>query len=221
MRYELGLQRMDELIGGVPAGTNLLVRGTSMSGKDEILRAVVTYGIGNGEGTVYVTTNLSADELFERRSLEVCGDCLGVVDCVTESRGGEPEESETVKFASSPSDMTGIGVKVSELLEGLRNERGIERNRVIVESISTLLMYSNLETVFRFLHVFTGRVRSIDAVGIFVIDSEMHEEKAYLTLRQVFDGVVEVEEDEEGRTRLRIVGLTDEPTDWVTLGECS
>jgi len=30
----------------------------------------------------------------------------------------------------------------------------------MVHSLSTLLMYSDLQTVFRFLHVFTGRIRA-------------------------------------------------------------
>jgi hypothetical protein len=88
---------------------------------------------------------------------------------------------------------------------------------VFVDSISTLLMYSNLETVFRFLHVFTGRIRSIDGLGIFVLDSAMHDEKEYTTLRQLFDGVVEVEADDDGVSRVRVVGLSDNPTEWVTL----
>ncbi|MDZ7689003.1 MAG: ATPase domain-containing protein [Halobacteriales archaeon] len=215
MRYELGLSQIDELLGGVPEGTNLLVKGTSVSGRDDFVRAVVTQGIGNDNSTVYVTTDRSADEILETYSCD--NDRLGVVDCVTKSRGvEEPEETETVKFASSPSDMTGVGVKVSTLLERIRDRRGIEGNRVLVESVSTLLMYSNLETVFRFLHVFTGRIRSIDGIGIFVIDSEMHDEKDYHTLRQLFDGVVEVE-SEDGETRVRIVGLMEEPTEWIRL----
>ena len=209
------MSRIDEIMEGVPEGTNLLVTGTPMSGRDEFVQTLVYEGIENGDCTVYVTTDTSADEILEQYTCE--NGILGVVDCVTKSQAvEEPEETEKVKFASSPSDMTGVGVKVSSLLEKFRDKRGNKGNRVLVDSVSTLLMYSNLETVFRFLHVFTGRIRSIDGLGIFVIDSGMHDEKDYLTLRQLFDGVVEIECDNED-ARARVVGLTEDPTEWVAL----
>ena len=218
MSYTIGVPRIDESLGGVAEGTNLLVTGDPMSGRDEFVDEMVSEGTENGEGTVYVTTDDTAGELLGRfghgdeRSL----DRFGVVDCVPESQGVD-EPNALVESASSPSDMTGIGVKVSSLLKEFRDERGIAHNRVFVDSVSTLLMYSNLETVFRFLHVFTGRVRSIDGFGVFVVDSAAHDEKAYSTLRQLFDGVAEVEGDDDG-ARVRVVGLEDEPTEWVALG---
>lgn len=216
LRYKLGVPQLDRSLGDVPEGTNLLVADTSMSGEAGFVAEVVSEGVENGEGTVYVTTDDTAEECLGR--YDAAGtDRFGVVDCVTGSHETE-EPHEMVEFADSPSDMTGIGVKVSSLLKEFREERGIERNRVFLDSVSTLLMYSDLETVFRFLHVFTGRIRSIDALGVFVIDPDMHDEKEYSTMRQLFDGVVEVEEDDEG-TRVRVVGLTDEPTDWVVLRE--
>ena len=215
MKYKLGVPRIDERLGGIPRGTSLLVRGASFSGKGKLVDVTVTEGFENAEGTVYVTTNDPADDVLD---LYPEKDRFGVVDCVTESQDvEEPDVSGNVMYVGSPSDMTGIGVRVSDLLGEFRDERGIERNRVLVDSVSTLLMYSNLETVFRFLHVFTGRIRSIDGFGVFFLDSGMHEEKEYTTLRQLFDGVVEVEEGEDGTARVRVVGLTEEPTDWVTL----
>lgn len=202
-------------MGGIAEGTNLLVTGDAMSGRDEFVGEVVSEGTENGEGTVYVTTDDTAGDLLGRYDGNDL-DRFGVVDCVTESQGDE-EPDETVKFASSPSDMTGIGVKVSSFLEEFREERGIENNRVFVDSVSTLLMHSNLETVFRFLHVFTGRVRSVDGFGVFVVDSVAHDEKEYSTLRQLFDGVVEVDRGNDGDVRVRVVGLEDEPTEWVGL----
>jgi len=216
LSYKIGVPRIDRSLGGVAEGTNLLVIGDAMSGRDEFVSEVISEGTENGEGTVYVTTDDTARDLLGRYGGGTDLDRFGVVDCVTESQGDE-EPSETVKFASSPSDMTGIGVKVSSLLNEFREERGIQKNRVFVDSISTLLMYSNLETVFRFLHVFTGRVRSVDGFGVFVVDSIAHDEKDYSTLRQLFDGVVEVEKDEDEAVRVRVVGLEDEPTEWVVL----
>jgi len=61
--------------------------------------------------------------------------------------------------------MTGIGIKLSEYLQEFYETRGVTQNRVLLHSVSTLLMYSDLQTVFRFLHVFTGRIQSADALG--------------------------------------------------------
>jgi hypothetical protein len=64
-----------------------------------------------------------------------------------------------------------------------------------VHSLSTLLMYSDLQTVFRFLHVFTGRVQSVDGLGLFAIDDSAHDEQTMNTLKQLFDGIVRTRED--------------------------
>jgi hypothetical protein len=78
---------------------------------------------------------------------------------------------------------------------------------VLLYSLSTLLMYSNLQTVFRFLHVFTGRIQSADALGVYVIDSTAHDDQTMNTLKQLFDGVIDVEEGDDGEPDLSVDGL--------------
>jgi len=63
-------------------------------------------------------------------------------------------------------------------------------------------MYSDLQTVFRFLHVFTGRIQSVDGLGLYVIDSSAHDDQTMNTLKQLFDGVVRLDEDGEREIRL-------------------
>ncbi|MFB6256893.1 MAG: recombinase RecA, partial [Haloplanus sp.] len=57
-------------------------------------------------------------------------------------------------------------------------------------------------TVFRFLHVFTGRVQSVDGLGLYAIDSAAHDDKTMNTLKQLFDGVIETHEDGEPTANL-------------------
>jgi KaiC/GvpD/RAD55 family RecA-like ATPase len=214
LNYKLGVPSIDDAVGGIGEGTSLLVTGNAPS--YSFSHETISESIESDEGTVYVTTERSAREVLEEYE-DYDTSRFGVVDCVSESQGLEDtERKEKVRFASSPSDMTGIGIEVSDLLEEFWENRGIERNRVCLESVSTLLMYSNLETVFRFLHVFTGRVRSIDGLGLFFIKPGMHDEKEFSTLRQLFDGRVEIKED-DGSTQIRVSGLTEEPTDWVSV----
>jgi len=103
--------------------------------------------------------------------------------------------------------MTGIGIKLSEFLEEFYERRGLQTNRVLLHSISTLLMYSDLQTVFRFLHVFTGRIQSADALGVYVVDSTAHDKQTMNTLKQLFDGVIEVERDDDDEQVVMTAGI--------------
>ncbi|MGB9963653.1 ATPase domain-containing protein [Halobacterium sp. CBA1126] len=214
--YELGAVFSDV---DLDPGTNILVEGPPMSGKRELGFDVLATGARAGEGAIVVSTKDSAERVIEDFADHV-GDAeplLGVVDCVTKQQGmGTATESELVRYASSPVDLTGIGIELSELLRALYQQRGVTENRILLHSLSTLLMYSDLQTVFRFLHVFTGRVQSADALGVFVVDSSAHDEQTVSTLKQLFDGIVTIREREDGGFEARLVGVED-GTDWRDL----
>ncbi len=116
-------------------------------------------------------------------------------------------------MASSPVDLTGIGVKISQFFEHFWMEMQLRETRLCINSLSTILMYSNLQTVFRFLHVFTGRIKAANALGVYVIEEGMHDAQTIVTLKQLFDGMIEIREGDDGY-QLRVVGLTPKPTPW-------
>ena len=196
----------------VDPGTNLLVAGPSMSGKYDLALDVLASGSARGEGSIVVTTKDNADRVQSDFAAHTDGDAgpLGVVDSVTKQQGAPPAgDDPLVRYVSSPVDLTGLGIELSELLQHLYRERGATQNRILLNSLSTLLMYSNLQTVFRFLHVFTGRVQSADALGVFVIDDSAHDTQTLSTLKQLFDGIIEVRESESG-FETRLVGVGDD-----------
>lgn len=200
---------MYELGGGfdveIEPGTNLLLSGPAMTGKQSLSLDILAEGTTNDEGAIIVTTKDSADRVLEyyRNRVSIENTPVAVVDCVTQQQGvSEVIEDERIKYASSPVDMTGIGIKLSEFLQAFSQDRNIERNRVLLHSLSTLLMYSDLQTVFRFLHVFTGRVQSVNGLGLFAIDASAHDEQTMNTLKQLFDGVITTTESEEPEIRL-------------------
>jgi KaiC/GvpD/RAD55 family RecA-like ATPase len=204
--YELGEVLPGE---GFDAGSNVLISGPPLTGKRRLALEVLATGSNEGDGAIVVTTKDSAEKVLDEYDELVEDDAqVGVVDCVTQQRGVDSVPDARVKYASSPVDMTGIGIQLSEFLQEFYETRGITRNRVLLHSISTLLMYSNLETVFRFLHVFTGRIQSADALGVYVVDATAHERQTMNTLKQLFDGIIEVEE--EGEPTVRREGLATE-----------
>jgi len=199
--YDLG----PELDVEVDPGTNILLSGPPLTGKRGLALDVLAEGTRGDEGAIIVTTKDNADRILEDygKRIDVDGKPVAVVDCVTRQQGvNDVRDDDRIKYASSPVDMTGIGIKLSELLQMFYQDRNIERNRVMLHSLSTLLMYSDLQTVFRFLHVFTGRIQSVNGLGLFAIDSTAHDDKTMNTLKQLFDGIVTVSEDEDPEIRL-------------------
>jgi KaiC/GvpD/RAD55 family RecA-like ATPase len=189
----------------VQPGTNILLAGPPLTGKRALAFDILASGVEAGEGAVVVSTKDSAQRVLTdlERRFDYENRPVAVVDCVTKQQGiNDVTENERVKYVSSPVDMTGIGIKLSEILEEFYQRREIQQNRVMLHSLSTLLMYSDLQTVFRFLHVFTGRLQSVDALGLFAIDSTAHDDQTMNTLKQLFDGIVTTHEEGEPTVRL-------------------
>jgi KaiC/GvpD/RAD55 family RecA-like ATPase len=179
----------------VPSGTNILLSGPPLSGKRCLAMETLAVGARRGEGTVIVSTRDSATRVREAFAPLVDGETdLAVVDAVTEHIG-QSSDAEMTKYAASPRDMSDIGVKFSEYIQSFYTEQQREHNRVMLDSLTTLLLYSNLQTVFRFLHVFTSRVENVDGLGLYTIESTAHDPETLSTLDQLFDATIAVEAD--------------------------
>lgn len=203
-------------IQSLDTGTYLLA-GPAMSGKYDLLIDLVVEGLSSGEAGLFVTTNQDAETVYsdiESRDVEAA-ERIRLVDCVSDEQNVSGALSpDQIEFVSSPADLTGIGIGVSEQLRRFA-ETDVVRTRVAFYSLSTLLMYSELETVFRFLHVITGRVESIEGLGVFTIDPTTHDRSTINTLKQLFDGMIELRAESESR-EVRLVGIPDAPEDWVS-----
>lgn len=186
----------------VAPGSNLLVLGPAMAGKQRLAHELLAAGAADGEGSIIVSTSDGAEHVirsFEAALGDETADApIGIVDCVAGDQDHEgTDEPYVIRYASSPVDMTGIGINLSELLERFHEEEDIEKNRVLLDNISTMLMYANLQTIFRFLHVFTGRVQNVDGLGLYLMDPSAHDAQTLNTVKGLFDGMIEVDDDGE------------------------
>ena len=179
-------------------GASLLMTGATTPTDERLFDAVSPE---EGEFTVVITTNAGASQMVEElldRGAD--RDQIGVIDCT--NREADIEDVP-VRQLSSPGDLTGISLEFAKLLDDAGESTPI---RVGFDSISTALMYTEQQTLFRFLHVFTARISSGEMLGVFAMDPGMHEEKAYNTIRAVFDAEVQVSDD--GVEELRGTGFT-------------
>ncbi|MFC7199864.1 RAD55 family ATPase [Halospeciosus flavus] len=197
----------------IPPGTNLLVAGPPMSGKEQIAMDILERGCERGEGALVVTCRDSANRLLSRSpplADAVSERRAGIVDCVTRQRGEDVRETESIRYVASPSDVTDIGIRLTGLLQSLSG-RSLPGVRSSLVSIPTLLMYADTRRVFRFLHVLNGRIQSQNYLGLGLV--ELSDRDTFDKFAPLYDGMVQIRE-EGGRRELRVVGLGDGPSEW-------
>lgn len=210
-RYYLGLKELDDAIGGIEGGTNVLLIGPPMCGKGALLNSIMSGGLRSGEAVILVDTRMPGRDALERLKPPE-GAPIGVVDCITRTLGVNAPDTIRIKYTSSPVDLTGVGVRVNTLAEELgRKDAG--DIRLCIDSLSTFMMYSSLPTVFRFMHVMAGQVAMHRNLGVYIVDEHMHDPQTIATLKQLFNAVLQAK-IEGDRTYIRAIGLTPRPTPW-------
>jgi KaiC/GvpD/RAD55 family RecA-like ATPase len=206
-------------IDPVPQGTTLLVSGPSLSPAEDVARTLIADGSVRNEGVLFVSTGETAEKFLAgcRRTVpSMETERVGLVDCTGQDIG-QSDSGMQVKYVSTQSDLTGIGMKYSALYESLYANAEAGRVRTGLISLSSLLMYNDLRQVFRFAQTITSRIDSAGGVGVFSIDPTTHDERTVNMFHHVVDGLVEVRETEgdgDADGELRVRGLRDQPDGW-------
>lgn len=98
-----------------------------------------------------------------------------------------------VDTVADPDDLTTLGLRFSDQLSEW--DQANEQPVVCFRSLTALLETTDLERVFRFLHILIGRLSSAGASAHFHLDSRAHDDQTVDTLRPLFDAVLDVDED--------------------------
>jgi len=176
---------------------NIMVIGPPLVGKSIFVRNIVCEKVSNGFGGVYITTKDTAETVLDWfRKFDLSD--IKIIDCVSRTIFSDAPDTDDIKRVSIM-DLTGISVRINMFLE--RFWKSGRRDVVIAfDSISTVLMYLNPQTVFRFLHVLTNRIKSFGALAFYTVDENMHDERTIAMLKQLFNGVIELKD--EGNRRV-------------------
>jgi KaiC/GvpD/RAD55 family RecA-like ATPase len=191
---------MRDLSDPLGAATNTLICAPSMSGH-----------AGGGEGctellhagdttpdVLWVTYTRSPSACVEAvRSSSADVGALSVI-AVGETPTAEDtsRSSVTVDSISTPSDLTGLGITLSQTLS--------DHEDVVVcfDSLTAMLQYVEVETSYEFLHTVTGQLHAADARAHFHLDPTAHDRQTVDALASLFDAVVHVRDGERHvRTR--------------------
>jgi hypothetical protein len=118
----------------------------------------------------YYVVVVSTDQPFEvmRRSYErnnIDPASLFFIDAITNyALGTTPAGVPGVKFISSPSNLTDLGIAIT----GVVGEAGPKKMCVIFDSVNTMFIYLPSVDVSKFLHYIGNRLRILGIPGIFL-----------------------------------------------------
>ena len=147
-------------------------------------------GLSQGDFCLYVT-RLSVKEVQQdERGFGV--DTQQRVPLWYASEGGQ------IKY--DVNDLAGLSFNIKEVL---RQNAG-RRVRIVIDTVSSLLMLNQPETVYRLLTQLFADVKQYDAVLVATIEEGMHQPQVLAAMQQLFDGVLEMRLYEEG---LRVIPL--------------
>src|SRR4030067_1858307 len=144
--YSIGIEDLDT-IGGLKEGSNIMLIGPPMSGKEIILNHLMnnSYTTNNETAVIIITTHEPATQIIERLKEIIPAPSfsnIGIVDSVSKTVGDADVDLGNIEIVSSPADLTAIGVKISQFFEDLFFKKNIRKLQLHFNSLSTILLYS-------------------------------------------------------------------------------
>jgi archaellum biogenesis ATPase FlaH len=112
------------------------------------------------------------------------------IDLITESAGGKAEKStgDRCFYVSSPKNLTELSILIEQAMLRLPKEKRF----VFIDSISTMLIYNDADTVLRFIHSLTGKMRLLGITGIIFLLEKESDEKFLAQVAQFCDRVINI-----------------------------
>jgi hypothetical protein len=75
-------------------------------------------------------------------------------------------------------------------------------------------MYRKLEVLYQFLHVLTAKLKKVEGVGIYVLNSESFDDRTLSLIKQLMTGVIEVKMEND-TSLMRIQGIRGVSAEWM------
>ena len=122
---------------------------------------------------IYITVNRPYQQiisLLKKNNIDTSA--IFFIDAVTKETGGSEVQVNNCIFLDSPTNLTDITIALHKAVELMGNKKKF----IFFDTLSTLLIYNNGQTVVKFAHFLTGRMREWNTKGIIIsIQKEMDE----------------------------------------------
>ena len=191
MEYELAVE------GGpatVPGGTGLLLLHPSTGETDRIDTEFLKL---DTDAYLVISTRTTAREVQQKlEHYDVDEAKATILDTLSVERGYSRRRSDHIHYVAAPDDLDGIVAKTEQFFATTAGKR-----RVSVDSITELAYYADEPRAREATRRLLELVREHEAVGLFHLSPEVHDDEVVEAYEAMFDGVVELAPDGTVSTR--------------------
>ncbi|MFB6303575.1 MAG: hypothetical protein ABEH47_00290 [Haloferacaceae archaeon] len=185
MDYTLALDDGPE---SIPGGTGLLLLHPSIGETDRIDTDFLKV---DTDHFLVVSTRTTAREVEQKLEYYDVDESKAVIlDTLSVERGYSRRGSDHVHYVSAPDDVDGVVELTREFLEGHDGKL-----RVSVDSLTEMAYYADEEAVYEGAVELLKLLDEHDAVGLFHLSKEVHDEETVTRFRDLFDGVLDLDAD--------------------------
>ncbi len=210
-REETGIDGLDTTVeGGFPKGTCILLKGAPGVGKTTLSREFLYHGLESSEDCLYVVTNEPVSRVKADMGASGSGAfkaSLNFIDGYS-WRVAEKPDGDDINVLSSITELNELNRQVRALVP--------EGGRVVIDSVSDLLVQAEPESVFKYIQFFVSLVRAEGATAIIVLEDGVHAGDIVSMLEYLCDGVVDMKFEGTKRfVRIKKMFATKHPLAWI------
>ncbi|WP_290817928.1 hypothetical protein [Halovivax sp.] len=185
MEYALEIEGTPET---VPGGTGILLRHPSTGETDRIDTDFLKTDI---DRFLVVSTRTTAREVRQKLEYyDVDESRADILDTLSIERGYSRRSKDHVYYVSAPDHVDGIVEQVERFLERTDGKR-----RISFDSLTELAYYAGEEEALDAARRILTLLDEHDAVGLFHLSAEVHDDEVLGEFGELFDGVVDLHED--------------------------
>jgi KaiC/GvpD/RAD55 family RecA-like ATPase len=185
MEYRLAIENAPATI---PGGTGLLLLHPSIGETDRIDTDFLKT---DTDSFLVVSTRTTAREVEQKlEHYDVDESRAVILDTLSVERGYSRRKQENVHYVSAPDDVDAIVDKTREFLESHDGKL-----RISVDSLTEMAYYADEDRVYEATENLLSLLESNDAVGLFHLSKEVHDEATLDRFRALFDAVVDLDVD--------------------------
>ena len=185
MDYDLAIENAPATI---PGGTGVLLIHPSTGETDRIDTDFLKT---DTDRILVISTRTTAREVQQKLEYyDVDETKADILDTLSVERGYSRRSSEHVSYVSSPDDLDGIVETARRFLEENDGKR-----RISLDSVTELAYYADDERALETVEELLALLEEYDAVGLFHLSEEVHDEADVEAFKSLFDGTVYLDAD--------------------------